>query len=130
MSRARIDEQLRRCLADNPRELVAAYLYGSAARGTEGPESDVDVAVLLAEPPPPTLEGLPLDLEASLESAVQRPVSVLVLNGAPPDLVHRVLRDGTLLLDRDRSRRIQFEVQSRNEYFDVLALLRRYRGDS
>jgi hypothetical protein len=41
--------------------------------------------------------------------------------------VHRVLRDGVLLLDHDRSARIAFEVRSRNEYFDLLPILERYR---
>jgi hypothetical protein len=53
---------------------------------------------------------------------------VVVLNSAPADLVHRVLRDGQLLLDRDRSRRIRFEVKARNEYFDLQPVLARYRA--
>ena len=56
-----------------------------------------------------------------------RPVEVVVLNTAPADLVHRVLRDGILVLDRDRPARIRFEVQSRNEYFDLAPLRRLYR---
>ncbi len=53
----------------------------------------------------------------------------MALNRASADLVHRVLRDGRLVLDRDRAARIRFEVRSRNEYFDmaqVRALYRRY----
>jgi len=52
---------------------------------------------------------------------------LIVLNRAPTDLVHRVLRDGRLLLDRDPSKRIRFEVRKRNEYFDLEPALRRYR---
>lgn len=122
-----IEEQLRRFFAQDGRDVVAAYLFGSVARGTHGPGSDVDIAVLLERPPPRTFEGLPLDLEARLEKVLGRPVQLVVLNDAPPDLVHRVLRDGRLLLDRDRSRRIGFEVRARNEYFDLLPHLIRYR---
>jgi hypothetical protein len=50
-----------------------------------------------------------------------------VLNYAPVDLIVRVLRDGKLLVDRDRSRRIQFEVRSRNEFWDLEPYLRLYR---
>jgi len=32
------------------------------------------------------------------------------------DLIHRVLRDGILVYEQDRSRRIRFEVQARNAY--------------
>ena len=51
----------------------------------------------------------------------------MVLNRAPADLVHRILRDGILMLERDRNARIAFEVQRRNEYFDLLPILKRYR---
>jgi predicted nucleotidyltransferase len=108
-------------------DIVAAYLFGSVARGTSGARSDVDVAVLYTATPPSTLEGLPLDLAGRIEHLVKRPVQVIVLNTAPADLVHRVLRDGVLLLDRDPSARIRFEVQARNEFFDLQPILDRYR---
>jgi uncharacterized protein len=50
-----------------------------------------------------------------------------VLNEAPADLVHRVLRDGQLIFEADRSARIRFEVRRRNEYFDLLPILTEYR---
>jgi hypothetical protein len=54
-------------------------------------------------------------------------VQVVVLNTAPPDLIHRVLRDGKLVLDRDPSIRIAFEIKARNEFFDMQPILDRYR---
>ncbi|HLX06943.1 MAG TPA: nucleotidyltransferase domain-containing protein, partial [Thermoanaerobaculia bacterium] len=38
--------------------LAAAYLFGSVARGTSRPESDVDVGVLFSAIPPAGLDGL------------------------------------------------------------------------
>ena len=55
------------------------------------------------------------------------PVDLVVLDSAPVDLVHRVLRDGRLLYDDDPSMRVRFEVRSRNQYFDLLPYLREYR---
>jgi predicted nucleotidyltransferase len=108
--------------------LCCAYLFGSRARGDGRRDSDVDVAVLFATDPPRTLAGLHLDLADRLSAAIGgRPVDLVVLNRAPVDLIHRVLRDGLLLLERDRSARIRFEVRARNEYFDLLPHLRRYR---
>lgn len=121
-----ITEALRSRLADEA-DVVAAWLFGSRARGDARQDSDVDVAILLRTDPPHTLAGLRLDLAADLEEACGRPVDLVIVNRAPPDLVHRVLRDGDLLLERDRSARIRFEVRSRNEYFDILPALRRYR---
>jgi predicted nucleotidyltransferase len=107
------------------RGLAAAYLFGSVARGTAGPRSDVDVAVLYAESPPPGLGRF--RLEGDLEEILHRPVQVITLNDAPADLAHRVLRDGILLVERDPARRVAFEVQSRAEYFDLEPLRRLYR---
>jgi predicted nucleotidyltransferase len=107
--------------------LVCVYLYGSRARGAAHPQSDVDLAVLYAQDPPPTFDGLGLALGSALERHLARSVDLLVLNRAPVDLIHRVLRDGVLVYDRDPSARIRFEVQARNAYFDLLPYLRQYR---
>ena len=123
-----LEARLRRAFATAPSEIIAVYLYGSRARGTASSRSDVDLAVLYSTPPAPSLEGLPFDIEAELERGLGVPVEIMVLNEAPVDLVHRVLRDGVLLLDRDRSRRIRFEVKARNEYFDLQPHLARYRA--
>jgi hypothetical protein len=108
-------------------DLVAAYIFGSVARRTSGPSSDVDIAVLFAAPPAPTLTGLPLEIEAELEQLLGRPVQIVGLNDAPVDLVHRVLRDGELVFEADRAARVSFEVVARREYLDLLPVLRRYR---
>jgi len=121
------EDVLREFFATEAREIIAAYLFGSVARGAARARSDVDVAVLYAVPPPATLEGLPLGLEARIEKLVGRPAQVIVLNTAPVGLVHRVLRDGVLLLDRDPSARIRFEVRARNEFFDLQPIVARYR---
>lgn len=123
-----LEATLREFFAHAPPEIIAAYLYGSRARGTATDQTDIDVALLYVEPPPRSLDGLPLDLEADLERMLGVPVQAIALNGAPVDLVHRVLRDGKLVLDRDRSRRIRFEVTARNEYFDLQPFLERYRA--
>lgn len=123
-------DTIRKALEGRPEPIAAAYLFGSAARGTDGPGSDVDVAVLFREDPPPTLEGLGLDIEADLERRLRRTVQLCVLNRAPVDLVHRVLRDGRLVLESDRSRRIAFEVDARNRFFDLEPYLQRYRRAS
>ncbi len=127
MERADLEHAVREGLETAADEVLAIYLYGSRARGTASSDSDVDLGALLRSAPPPSLHSVARELEAAVERAVKLPVEVVVLNTAPADLVHRVLRDGVLLLDRDRAARIRFEVQSRNEYFDLAPLRRLYR---
>lgn len=128
MHRDEIERVLAELLALRPERFLAVYLFGSRARGTAVEGSDVDIAVLYADAPAPGLEGLDLDLEADIERALALPVQLIVLNAAPADLVHRVLRDGRLLIDRDPGRRIRFEVKARNEFFDLQPALARYRA--
>lgn len=127
MLREAIIEALRGYFAAHGHAIVCAYLYGSTARGSARAASDVDVAVLFARSPPATLDGMGFDLAGEIEALIGRPVDIVVLNRASPDLVHRVLRDGVLVHESDRSARIAFETCKRAEYFDVLPHLREYR---
>ncbi|MGH8595899.1 MAG: type VII toxin-antitoxin system MntA family adenylyltransferase antitoxin [Gammaproteobacteria bacterium] len=122
-----LQESLRQAISAIP-DVVCGYLFGSRARGDAHPTSDVDVAILFEPPPAATLAGLRFDVAAILEDNLRRPVDLVVLNNAPVDLVHRVLRDGIVVFERDRSARIRFEVNARNGYFDLSFILARYRG--
>jgi predicted nucleotidyltransferase len=114
--------------AHPPAGTAAVYLFGSAARGDARRDSDLDVAILFEQDPPRTLEGLHVGLADELQQTIGRRIDLVVLNRAPADLVHRVLRDGILVCDRNVPARIRFEVQLRNEYFDMEPVRRLYRG--
>ena len=51
--------------------LISIGLFGSHAKGTEGPESDVDLLVELAEPRFDSLAGIQIYLERKLEMPVE-----------------------------------------------------------
>jgi len=108
-------------------DICAVYLFGSRAAGTERADSDVDVGLLYFQAPPSTLTGMPFDDEANLAEALGLPVQIIVMNSAPVDLVHRILRSQRLLLDKEPSFRVRFEVKSRNLYFDLKPILDHYR---
>ena len=128
MDRAGILQRLTEFFSDHAdTNLVTAWLFGSFGRGDDRPGSDVDVAVLYRRTPAATFNALPLRLEEETERLLQRTTQVVVLNRASADLRARVLRDGVLVLDRDRSFRIRFEIRTRNEWFDILPILREYR---
>ena len=119
--------RLREYFASHAEGVVCVYLFGSVARGTARADSDIDVAVLLERDPPPTLAGSAVSLAGELERGLGAPVDLVVLNRAPVDLVHRVLRDGVLVFDPRPRERIRFEVGARNAYFDLKPILDRYR---
>jgi uncharacterized protein YutE (UPF0331/DUF86 family) len=84
--------------------LVALWLFGSFARGEPTPISDVDLAYL----PDETLEGDALDrFETDLYCAIAGALhtdefSFVNLRGAPAHFSWQALREGQLLLCRDR----------------------------
>ena len=89
---------------------------------------DIDIGILYDAAPPRTLAGQPFEVAADLGIRLGREVELVVLNDAPVDLVHRVLRDGLIIAEPNKSKRIAFEVRSRNLYWDMKPLLDRYRG--
>jgi hypothetical protein len=40
-------------------------------------------------------------------------VDLIIVNRAPPDLVHRILRDGQLVFEQNASAHIRFEIRAR-----------------
>lgn len=119
--------RLKDACRDAPPAVVAVYLFGSVARGRSDRRSDVDIGVLFSRSDAAGSDEAGAFLDR-LESAGARHVDLVVLNSAPSDLVHRVLRDGVLLLDREPAHRLRFEVQARNEYFDMEPVRRAYRA--
>ena len=128
MERSDLVEALASVLSGDPDAPVAAWLYGSRARGAARVDSDVDVAILTGGPRARRLQELPTALAGRLEDRVGLPVQIVVVDHAPVDLIHRILRDGIRLLDRDPAERVRFEVKARNQYFDLLPYLRQYRA--
>jgi len=106
-------------------EVLEAYLFGSLARGEAGPTSDVDVAVYLdGALDGPARGQIAAEVAAELMSRLgTNEVDVVTLNGAPPLLYHRVLRDGERLLARDLLATTRREGQALSRYCDWLPQL-------
>jgi len=99
-------------------DVVVAYLFGSRARGTSGPLSDIDVAVLLRGDGHALERRLALMADLAEVSGRER-VDVVILNEAPVALAYRVLRDGRLLFSRDERARIEHRVRTVDRYLDM-----------
>jgi predicted nucleotidyltransferase len=81
-------ETVLRKIADIRQELTDRFtvirigVFGSCARGVEGPDSDVDILVELAEP---TFDHY-MDLKFRLEEVLGRPVDVVMADAVKPRL--------------------------------------------
>lgn len=107
---------LRRAVAAEP-DVVAAYVFGSIARGDAGPLSDVDVALLLSD------ANRAHEVHGRVQDALSRElrtsnIDVIALADAPMPLRYRVARDGILVICRDAARLERFTVESVMQYLD------------
>jgi len=98
-----------------------AYLFGSQARGTPGPLSDVDLAVVL-DPPGVAHGARRDDLNARLMEVLGRnDVDLVLADQAPPLLRHRIAR-GICLYARVPVEAARFAVDALRRYEDTRPL--------
>lgn len=110
---------LRVALTKEP-DVAFAYLFGSVAKGKSHDRSDIDIAVALEPPPKPAgAFERQLELQIRLEKVAGREVDLVVLQTAPSELVHNVLRHGTPLFIRNRAAHSRFYVAHAQAYFDL-----------
>lgn len=106
---AQIAAALRRACPD----IMAAYLYGSSARGDDRPDSDIDIGVLL-----PPGQNLPdkLALGAKLHDITGRQIDLVDLRKVGNFLRMEVLREGQQLCNADPTQVLAWEARAMSEY--------------
>lgn len=108
--------------------IAAAYLFGSHAKGTAGPMSDVDIALLLNDDAPRGIELI--HEEGRIADRIQRilglkaEVDVIALNGKNLVFQHNVLRTGKLIYESDKDIRVRFTARVISEFCDFEPRLR------
>ena len=107
-------------------EVKFAYLFGSVALGKSNKLSDVDLAVFIDADylkENKFTYGYKAELITELIKVLRtNSVDLVILNSVPVLLKHKVLVGGKLLVCRDDSERIRFQVKSLNEYSDLKCL--------
>jgi predicted nucleotidyltransferase len=94
----------------NRPSVIFAYLFGSKVKGYANERSDWDIAVYFPEPIEKVGEWPAFELEAELSRVLGATVQVIVLNNSlTPVLGFEIVRDGVLLIDRDKNFRMDFE---------------------
>jgi len=120
-----IIEQLERFF-EKREEIQFALLFGSTIKGTSNKLSDVDIAVMIA---PGFKDSSPYGYQATLTADLMQElrrndVDVVILNEAPILLKYEILRYGDFVHIRDKQARIQFQVDTLNQYEDFKQLYR------
>ncbi|HRE43499.1 MAG TPA: nucleotidyltransferase domain-containing protein [Terricaulis sp.] len=98
---------------------AGAYLFGSAADGTDGPESDVDIAVFAGRSQ--LDRARVLDVQEALAKVIGRDVDLIDLAAAPTILQAQVIGEGRLIDAPDADAIAFFEVRILREYQQLKA---------
>lgn len=94
-------------------DVIAIYLFGSAARGDANASSDLDLAVLA----PRGLEAQArFHLQESLAAVAGRDVDLVDLRAASSVMRAQVLNGDVLLYEGDRRARAEFEMYALADY--------------
>ena len=108
-----------RAVIEPDRRIAFAVLFGSTARETSHPTSDLDVAIGLthgAEFGRGDIGGL----VSRLESELARSVDLVMIDEAAPRLAYRVFRDGVIVFERDHRALAMRKATAILEYLDFL----------
>jgi len=105
-------ERLTRALAEMP-TVRLAVLFGSAAKGTRGSDSDIDIGVSISRDAERSSA-----VQVALERAAGRPVDLVWLDGAPPLLRFEISRSGVVLVERDAHGWAEFRAHAMIDWWD------------
>ena len=93
------------------------YIFGSYAKGTNGKDSDLDIAVFLEDNYNP-LDKLTLIGEFT-DIFKRNDIDLVILNNANSVLKHQVIKYGKLVYMENEDIKVNFEVRVLKEYMDM-----------
>jgi predicted nucleotidyltransferase len=101
------------------KDVVAVYLFGSYVKMKERKSSDLDIGILHKTNIDPLKKfESNLDFAVQLEEITGITVDLFDLEKVNTYLLHQMMLNKILILDKDTKRRVAFEVARRKEYFD------------
>jgi predicted nucleotidyltransferase len=107
--------------------ILFAYLFGSAVRGRLISESDIDIAVYLDKKRVKDTFKKRLKLMVEFERILKRETDVVILNDVKSVFFKFVIiKEGKLLFERNRQKRIEFELEVMRDYYDFSPFMEKY----
>jgi hypothetical protein len=103
-------------------EVLAVILFGSRARGGAGPESDIDVCLVLA-PDMPSREAA---ARKRLEYLSESDLDLSVFQQLPLHIRSRVLKEGVVLFTRDEDALYALAARTARAFEHFRPIQRRY----
>jgi predicted nucleotidyltransferase len=98
-------------------DVLFAYLFGSLAKGSAAPLSDVDIAVYLSERD--NYSEKKVEILGSLNDIMETDkIDLVILNTAPLSLEMKILENKTILVDKDTFFRHRYESIVIRKYLD------------
>jgi predicted nucleotidyltransferase len=104
--------------------ILFAYIFGSFVSGDGFKDIDIGVFISGAEGKSPL--KLELKLEGEIEHAIHMPVDIRIINNAPSSFIYNILKGGTVIVDKNKSLRSDFEGMVFKKYFDFQHLRNEY----
>jgi len=112
--------------AKTRKDIAAIYLFGSQAKNTARPDSDVDIALLVSNEDQ-DLFYLELKLNGDVGKYVtHEPLEVFVANRLPIAFKFHILSQGKKLVSNDERFRVNWEVNVMGDYWDFKPFLDEY----
>ncbi len=105
-----------------------AVLFGSTARGTAGPQSDVDIGVLIEGAPPGLMDPRRVKIPDALGVAAGE-VDLVFLDEAEPLLLFEVAGSGKPIFEREEGAFETFRIRAVKRYYDT-AWIRRIEAQA
>lgn len=115
MSMKHILDILRERLVER-KDIQLAFMFGSHVSGHITDESDVDIAVLFRTIP----DFITINqLRDDISNAIKKEIDIVVLNDSSPIIRMQVLKNGVIVINKDRSIYNDFFVKTIKEYDDL-----------
>lgn len=90
--------------------IVAVYLFGSHASGSDVPESDVDISVLFDRNDPDYIHSLMDEILLNLPKLLRKDIHPVAMNSASEALLKQIFAKGRCLLVKDSRKLAEFRM--------------------